>query len=64
MDYARWQTPDQGHAQMVIETKDSLETKGFVQIIEGITRLWPGTTDSLIDHLWTNSPPKDIVMDE
>ena len=58
LDYEKWANPDGGHAEMVNKTKASLETAGFIQKIEGTTRSWPDTTDSLIDQLWTNTPQR------
>ena len=58
LDYIKWTTPDQRHEQMVTATKNTLETLGFAQLIEGATRSWPGQADSCIDHLWTNEAEK------
>ena len=31
---------------------------GFCQLVEGVTRMWPGTESTLLDHHWTNHPEK------
>ena len=41
---------------MTEETKLHLETEGFHQMIQGITRSWRGQQDSAIDHIWTTVP--------
>ena len=38
--------------------KDEIETLDFKQIIEGMTRTWPGKEDSLLDQCWTNRPDR------
>ena len=43
---------------MTEETKNEIETRGFVQIVEGITRTWEGQADSIIDHCWVNCLPR------
>ena len=60
LDYQKWQMPDPSHAQMIQCTKNSLETNGYTQLVKGITRSWPGQTDSSIDHFWTNVHQKVI----
>ena len=60
LDHFRWNDPTQAHEQMVQATKEEIETLNYTQIIEGATRAWPDTADSLIDHCWTNSPDKII----
>ena len=62
LDFMKWNAPDFAHLQMINNTKDSLETGGFFQQIEGVTRSWPGQTDSLIDHIWTNEPQKMLKV--
>ena len=60
LDYRKWNSPEQVHLTMVSETKDEIETLNFSQVIEGITRSWPGTADSTIDQCWTNEVDKII----
>ena len=43
---------------MVNMIKNEIETIGFEQIVTGATRFWPGKSDSLIDHCWTNCQDK------
>ena len=54
LDMVTWDNPVQNHKAMVENVKTEIETKGFSQVIENITRSWPGTEDSLIDHVWFN----------
>ena len=56
LDYMRWTDPDPSHVTMVDMIKNKLETKGFSQHIKGPTHFWPNRQDSLIDHVWANSP--------
>ena len=62
LDYQKWDLPDFAHLQMITETKDTLEAGGFFQLIKEVTRSWPGQSDSLIDHFWTNNPQKIIQV--
>ena len=55
LDYFRWLQPEYGVAKMVDRVKEDIETLGFGQIIQGVTRTWPGQPDSLIDQCWMNS---------
>ena len=34
--------------------KQEIDTRGFVQIVEGNARFWQNTVSSLLDHCWTN----------
>ena len=56
LDHMRWTDPDPSHVTMVDMIKNKLETKGFSQHIKGPTHFWPNRQDSLIDHVWANSP--------
>ena len=60
LDYSRWNNPDPGHSKMVQRMKDVLESAGHVQIIRGMTRCWPGQSDSLVDQCWVNRPNRVI----
>ena len=62
LDYNKWTAPDFAHAQMISDSKDTLETGGFHQLVEDVTRSWPGQVDSLIDHIWTNEPGKILQV--
>ena len=61
LDFTRWADPEYRVRKMVQNTKELIETKGFCQLVKGHTRAWPGQPNSLVDHLWTNSPGS--VMD-
>ena len=56
LDYVKWADPDYRNKRMVQDTKDTIEQLGFCQIISEVTRAWPGTPSSLVDHIWTNAP--------
>ena len=58
LDFHKWGNPEQQAIYMTDLIKMNLETRGFVQTVEGITRHWPHTTSSLIDHCWTNCPER------
>ena len=62
LDYKKWNAPDFAHLQMITDTKDALEAGGFFQLIDDVTRTWPGQVDSLIDHFWTNEPQKILKV--
>ena len=62
LDYNKWSFPDHGHSRMITDTKDTLEAGGFFQLVENITRSWPGQVDSLVDHFWTNDPQKILKV--
>ena len=58
LDLLRWASPEYKHSEMVDLVKNVIETKGFVQMVQGITRSWPNQADSTIYHCWTNAPHK------
>ena len=58
MGQLRWNDPEQVHIPMVQEVKEEIETLNFVQIVEGVTKSWPGTEDGLLDQCWVNNPEK------
>ena len=62
LDYKKWTVPDHSQLQMITETKNSLEAGGFFQLVDDVTRSWPGQADSLIDHFWSNDPQKIIQI--
>ena len=55
LDFLKWGTPEQAHEHMVTDTKDNIETLGYMQIVEGATRFWKDTSPSLIDQVWCNN---------
>ena len=40
--------------------KTTIGSSGYFQVIDGITRTWPGVRETQIDHCWVNSPEKVI----
>ena len=60
LDQLKWSDPDQGNKDMVNMTKGTIETMGYHQLVRGATRSWPHQEDSLVDHLWTETP-EDIL---
>ena len=54
LDYMKWTTPDFHLKNMVDMVKNQVETLGFAQVVNGITRCWIGQTSSLLDQCWTN----------
>ena len=60
LDHLRWDSPPQRHRMMVDKMKESIETRGFQQIIDGHTRCWKGHKDSNLDHVWTDTP--DMIL--
>ena len=36
------------------KVKNGIETKGFTQIIQNVTRSWNQQNDSILDHIWLN----------
>ena len=53
LDFLKWNDPI-SHQRLVELTKQEIETTGFSQIINTVTRSWPGQDDSIVDHCWTN----------
>ena len=56
LDKEKWNAPEQIHIHMVDLVKEEIKTLNYCQIIEGITRSWPGQESSLIDQCWTTHP--------
>ena len=56
IDYIKWDKPDYRLKKLVQMVKTQIETLGFCQLVNKVTRKWPGQPSSIIDHLWTNSP--------
>ena len=54
LDIFKWTDPESINEQMVKYMNEEIVTLNFSQIIEGFTRSWPGTEDSLLDQCWTN----------
>ena len=36
--------------------KNEIETSGFCQLIDKVTRSWPGVPSSIVDQIWTDNP--------
>ena len=62
LDYLRWNQPERHLVKMVDKTKEEIETRGFHQMIGGVTRTWPGQLDSNLDQCWMNAPQKLIYF--
>ena len=45
LDLLKWDNPDQMNITMVETTKTEIQSLGFVQMVEGITRSWKGKCD-------------------
>ena len=60
IDYAKWGTPDYRVEKLVEKVKTDIETLGFHQMVEGQTRSWNNQVDSLLDHIWMNTPNRMI----
>ena len=58
MDFLRWNNPAPNQVNLVTCSKNILELNGFAQLMQGITRAWPGQVSSQIDHIWTNTSNK------
>ena len=54
LDFLRWINPENNHRDMIENTKDKVESKGYAQMVSGATRFWPGTVPSLMDQSWSN----------
>ena len=60
LDHLTWAQPKQRHKTMVDKVKDQIETAGYHQLIQGVTRTWPGQPDTCLDQCWTNVPGRVI----
>ena len=58
LDEVKWASPDPINTDMVNLVKTRIETIGFQQLVNGVTRCWPNQSDSLIDKIWVNCPDK------
>ena len=41
---------------LIAALKDCILPHGFCQLVQGVTRTWPGAESTLLDHHWTNQP--------
>ena len=62
LDFLTWGVPDGSHLRMVEKVKTQIETLGFSQMVQGVTRTWPGQPDSNLDHCWVNAPGRLISV--
>ena len=62
LDHKRWNSPDYLHLQMITDSKNTLESGGFTQLVTDVTRSWPGQVDTLIDHFWSNDVQKVLSV--
>ena len=60
LDYGKWHSPEQHQEDMVRMVQDNLETTGFSQLVQGVTRTWRNQADSTLDHIWTNTPNRIV----
>ena len=58
LDHICRDNPERKHKRMVKETREKIETLGFVQLVHGPTRFWRETAPSLLDQVWSNHPNK------
>ena len=61
LDYNHWESPIGSSVSMIENTKTTIGSSGFYQVIRGNTHTWPGAQDSLLDHCWVNVPEKVIA---
>ena len=54
LHYLRWNRPEQSLKSMVNRTKQMIENRGSIQLIESHTRSWNHQIDSCLDHIWLN----------
>ena len=54
LDHLKWDSPDIHQEIMILDTQQIIESEGFVQLVDNITRSQSNQTDSLIDHVWVN----------
>ena len=62
LDYSRWDNPDPALQKMVDKVKLEVKTLGYHQLVQGITRTWPGQPDSALDQVWTNNPGRIVYV--
>ena len=56
LDFLKWNCPDSSQEEMIHLTQQEIESVGFTQVIDKITRSQINQSDSLIDHVWINQP--------
>ena len=61
LDFLNWDNPLY-NLRMIEKIKLEIETLGFVQLVQGFTRTWPGNEDSCVDHFWSNGPERIISV--
>ena len=49
---------------LICSLKDRIIPHGFCQLVQGVTRIWPGAESSLLDHHWTNHQEKVSHVNE
>ena len=62
LDHLRWDHPEQHLENMVDETKNVIETSGFLQLVTNFTRSWRNQADSCLDQVWTNCPDRTVKV--
>ena len=56
LDYLKWNSPDYHQEEMTNLIQQQIESIGYIQVIDTMTRAWENQTESLIDHVWLNCP--------
>ena len=51
-------------SSLILALKTRIIPQGFCQVVQGITRMWPGTESTLLDHHWTNREDKVAAVHE
>ena len=54
LDMNKLMNNDYENKVMMEMLQTQVELMGFQQLVRGDTRFWPNTSDSLVDHCWTN----------
>ena len=56
VDYMRWNDQEYRLKRLIQMMKEEIIPLGFCQLVDKVTRSWPGQPCSLVDQVWTNSP--------
>ena len=62
LDILKWNIQEYPQKKLVDKVKLDIEMSGYQQLVQGPTCSWPGQTDSLLDHVWVNTPDKIISV--
>ena len=58
VDLIKKDHPDRDIKPLMELIEERVMTMGFIQLVQGPTRFWPNTADSLLDQVWVNTPIK------